>query len=189
MCFYSHPSPFGTGAKTVRHCVGFAACKTEGVANIVTGLGVATKILGAGRFFFCGRGRERCLASAGGDAGPGGSRGRSRSKRLFFKGLPMDPGDRPGTDSDRSGPGIRCPCQMRYSLGPRMDPCSAVIFDMDGVIVDSEPRHERAFREIFAGMGYAETHGIDFPAYYGRSDRALWLDFIRMHRPRSRSRC
>ena len=59
----------------------------------------------------------------------------------------------------------------------------AVIFDMDGVIVDSEPRHERAFREIFAGMGYAETHGIDFPAYYGRSDRALWLDFIRMHRP------
>ncbi len=59
----------------------------------------------------------------------------------------------------------------------------AVIFDMDGVIVDSEPRHERAFREIFAGMGYAETHGIDFPAYYGRSDRALWLDFIRMHQP------
>jgi beta-phosphoglucomutase-like phosphatase (HAD superfamily) len=60
---------------------------------------------------------------------------------------------------------------------------SAVIFDMDGVIIDSEPRHERAFREIFREIGYAETHGIDFPHYYGRSDRALWLDFIARHRP------
>ncbi|MEK7685071.1 MAG: HAD family phosphatase [Verrucomicrobiota bacterium] len=59
----------------------------------------------------------------------------------------------------------------------------AIIFDMDGVIVDSEPRHERAFREIFTEMGYAETHGMDFAAYYGRSDRALWLDFIAKHRP------
>jgi HAD superfamily hydrolase (TIGR01509 family) len=59
----------------------------------------------------------------------------------------------------------------------------AVIFDMDGVIVDSEPLHERAFREVFAEMGYGETHGIDFPAYYGRSDRALWLDFIEKHKP------
>lgn len=59
----------------------------------------------------------------------------------------------------------------------------AVIFDMDGVIVDSEPRHERAFREIFQQMGYGETHGIDFHAYLGRSDRALWVDFIAKHRP------
>jgi HAD superfamily hydrolase (TIGR01509 family) len=60
---------------------------------------------------------------------------------------------------------------------------SAIIFDMDGVIVDSEPRHERAFREVFHEMGYGETHGIDFPAYYGRSDRALWQDFIQKHNP------
>ena len=59
----------------------------------------------------------------------------------------------------------------------------AVIFDMDGVIVDSEPWHERAFREIFHELGYGETHGIDFRAYIGRSDRALWLDFIEKHSP------
>lgn len=64
-----------------------------------------------------------------------------------------------------------------------MDRFSAIIFDMDGVIVDSEPRHEQAFREIFHEMGYGETHGIDFPYYYGRSDKALWLDFIAKHQP------
>lgn len=60
---------------------------------------------------------------------------------------------------------------------------NAIIFDMDGVIVDSEPRHERAFREVFQEMGHGETHGIDFPQYYGRSDRALWIDFIAKHKP------
>ena len=54
---------------------------------------------------------------------------------------------------------------------------------MDGVIVDSEPRHERAFREVFHEIGYGETHGIDFPQYYGRSDHALWVDFIEKHKP------
>ena len=45
-----------------------------------------------------------------------------------------------------------------------MKPFRAVIFDMDGVIVDSEPLHERAFREVFAEIGYVETHGVDFAA-------------------------
>lgn len=62
-------------------------------------------------------------------------------------------------------------------------PFEAIIFDMDGVIVDSEPRHERSFREIFNEMGYGENHGIDFAHYYGRSDRALWVDFIAKHKP------
>jgi len=64
-----------------------------------------------------------------------------------------------------------------------MLPYSAVIFDMDGVIVDSEPQHEQAFREIFAELGYGDRHGIHFPDYYGRSDRAVWLDFIAAHQP------
>jgi HAD superfamily hydrolase (TIGR01509 family) len=59
----------------------------------------------------------------------------------------------------------------------------AIVFDMDGVIVNSEPSHERAFREIFHEMGYGETHGMDFDAYLGRSDRALWVDFIEKHKP------
>jgi HAD superfamily hydrolase (TIGR01509 family) len=59
----------------------------------------------------------------------------------------------------------------------------AIIFDMDGVIVDSEPLHERAFLEVFAEMGYGNTHGIHFADYYGRSDQAVWLDFIARHHP------
>ncbi len=59
----------------------------------------------------------------------------------------------------------------------------AVVFDMDGVIVDSEPLHERAFREVFTQIGLGDTHGIHFPAYSGRSDKVLWDDFIDRHRP------
>ncbi len=64
-----------------------------------------------------------------------------------------------------------------------MKPYQAVIFDMDGVIIDSEPRHERAFREIFDELGYGDSHGVHFPDYYGRSDLALWTDFIARHQP------
>lgn len=64
-----------------------------------------------------------------------------------------------------------------------MRPYQAVIFDMDGVIIDSEPRHERAFREIFDELGYGSSHGVHFPDYYGRSDLALWQDFIARHAP------
>lgn len=59
----------------------------------------------------------------------------------------------------------------------------AIIFDMDGVIVDSEPLHEQAFREIFHEMGYGETHGVHFPDFYGHSDLDLWRDFVARHRP------
>src|SRR5438093_923019 len=34
-----------------------------------------------------------------------------------------------------------------------MKRCKAIIFDMDGVIVDSEPRHERAIREVLRAAG------------------------------------
>ncbi len=60
---------------------------------------------------------------------------------------------------------------------------AAVIFDMDGVIVDSEPYHERAFRDIFGQMGYGESHGMRFADYYGKSDVALWRDFVARHAP------
>lgn len=60
----------------------------------------------------------------------------------------------------------------------------AVIFDMDGVIVDSEPRHQRAFLEVFHQMGLGDRHGIDFPKYFGTSDVTVWNDFIALHRPK-----
>lgn len=59
----------------------------------------------------------------------------------------------------------------------------AVIFDMDGVIVDSEPRHERAYLEVVRRLGYGETHGLRFENYIGRSDKELWIDFIELHKP------
>ena len=59
----------------------------------------------------------------------------------------------------------------------------AVIFDMDGVVVDSEPRHERAFLGVVREIGYGDNHGIRFADYVGRVDRELWLDFIAKHHP------
>ena len=59
----------------------------------------------------------------------------------------------------------------------------AVIFDMDGVIVDSEPRHERAFLEVIQEIGYGDCHGLRFSDYIGRSDREIWTDFLSRHKP------
>ena len=59
---------------------------------------------------------------------------------------------------------------------------SAIIFDMDGVIVDSEPLHQKAFETLFAELGRKHDHGIVFHEYYGRSDGALLRDFIDKHK-------
>ena len=60
---------------------------------------------------------------------------------------------------------------------------NAVIFDMDGVIVDSEPCHERAFLEVLREIGYADCHGLPFADYIGRADREIWVDFLARHKP------
>ena len=59
----------------------------------------------------------------------------------------------------------------------------AIIFDMDGVIIDSEPLHERAYLEIFSEKGYGETHGVNFDDYIGRTDKVLIEDFVAKHQP------
>jgi len=64
-----------------------------------------------------------------------------------------------------------------------MNKPQAVIFDMDGVIVDSESRHEHAFLEVMQEIGYGDRHGIDFSRYVGRSDRELWVDFLDRQQP------
>ena len=64
-----------------------------------------------------------------------------------------------------------------------MTDARAVIFDMDGVIVDSESRHERAFLQVVKELGYGDNHGLDFDNYIGRSDRDLWVDFVARHKP------
>jgi HAD superfamily hydrolase (TIGR01509 family) len=60
----------------------------------------------------------------------------------------------------------------------------AAIFDMDGVIVDSEPRHERAFLDILRQIGVGDGHGMRFSEYIGRADREIWTDFIAQHKPK-----
>ena len=62
-------------------------------------------------------------------------------------------------------------------VNPRLN-LQGIIFDMDGVLVDSEPRHKKAFLEVFSELGYAESHGIDFDHYLGMTDRAVVEDFV-----------
>jgi HAD superfamily hydrolase (TIGR01509 family) len=59
----------------------------------------------------------------------------------------------------------------------------AVIFDMDGVIVDSEPRHERAFLEVVREIGYGDKLDLNFADFIGRSDQDLWVAFTAKHKP------
>lgn len=68
------------------------------------------------------------------------------------------------------------------------DRFAAVIFDMDGVIVDSEPRHVQAFMDVFRELDMEHTHGIDFEAYLGKSDESVWVDFVNMHKPEKTQR-
>ncbi len=60
----------------------------------------------------------------------------------------------------------------------------AIIFDMDGVIVDSEPRHQQAFKAVFKEIGYENSHGMIFEEYLGKSDMRLWEDFVEKHQPK-----
>ncbi|HBZ71606.1 MAG TPA: HAD family hydrolase, partial [Deltaproteobacteria bacterium] len=48
-------------------------------------------------------------------------------------------------------------------------PCELVIFDCDGVLVDSEPIANRLFAEMLAGEGLALTTGETMRRYMGRS--------------------
>jgi HAD superfamily hydrolase (TIGR01509 family) len=59
----------------------------------------------------------------------------------------------------------------------------AIIFDMDGVIVDSEARHERAFLDVVRQIGYGDRLAMRFSDYIGRSDQVLWVDFVARHKP------
>ena len=64
-----------------------------------------------------------------------------------------------------------------------MTPPEAVIFDMDGVIVNSEPHHEKAFLQVVRELGYGDNHGLRFTDYLGRSDQELWIDFVAKNKP------
>ncbi|MBI5388079.1 MAG: HAD family phosphatase [Verrucomicrobia bacterium] len=64
-----------------------------------------------------------------------------------------------------------------------MEHRKAVIFDMDGVIVDSEPHHKQAFYDTIREIGYEGLGGLRFEDYVGRSDYELWVDFVAKNQP------
>ena len=64
----------------------------------------------------------------------------------------------------------------------------AIIFDMDGVIVDSEERHERAFLDVVREIGFGDKLALSFADYIGRSDQVLWVDFVARHSRRKPSK-
>ena len=64
-----------------------------------------------------------------------------------------------------------------------MGPLRAIIFDMDGVIVDSEERHQRAFQKVLREIGYEDKFDIRYADYVGRSDLELWVDFVARYKP------
>ena len=70
-----------------------------------------------------------------------------------------------------------------FNMDQRRD-FKAVIFDMDGVIVDSEPWHERAVLEVIQEIGHGQNHGLRVSDYIGRSDQEVWRDFIARNKPR-----
>ena len=52
-------------------------------------------------------------------------------------------------------------------------PLQAVIFDMDGVLIDSEPIHFEATRSLLAGFGIDYTHEVN-DNFFGRTDRDVF---------------
>ncbi len=53
----------------------------------------------------------------------------------------------------------------------------AVIFDMDGVLVDSEPLHHWSFQRVVEEIGCVD-HGLHLSHYLGKNDDELWRDFL-----------
>jgi len=51
----------------------------------------------------------------------------------------------------------------------------AVIFDMDGVIIDSEPLHYEANKEIFSRLGIP-VQDVPYSNYIGVSNEEMWQD-------------
>ena len=56
----------------------------------------------------------------------------------------------------------------QFELGSK----TAVIFDMDGVVIDSEPLHERASQRVFSAYGIELDNSV-FEPFKGKTDRDI----------------
>lgn len=57
----------------------------------------------------------------------------------------------------------------------------AVIFDFNGVVVDDEPQHMRAFAQVMARRGITLTEGVYFARYLGLDDRGFFRRVMADH--------
>jgi beta-phosphoglucomutase len=58
-------------------------------------------------------------------------------------------------------------------------PLEGVVFDFDGVLVNSEPVHLRAYQELLAGEGLPLSAGEYYSRYVGLDDRAMLEALLR----------
>lgn len=58
-------------------------------------------------------------------------------------------------------------------------PLNAVIFDCDGVLVDTEPLHYQAFQKVLTPLGLAHTYAHYLERYIGFDDRDAFLEAFR----------
>src|SRR5512133_2222227 len=56
---------------------------------------------------------------------------------------------------------------------------SAVIFDFDGIIVDTEPLHYKAFQEVLVPLGYGYSWDEYMRSYIGYDDRDAFREVFR----------
>lgn len=63
------------------------------------------------------------------------------------------------------------------ACAPRLP--DAVIFDFDGVLVDSEPYHYRAFQEVLAPLGLGHSYATYVNRYIGYDDRDAFREIFR----------
>ena len=61
-------------------------------------------------------------------------------------------------------------------------PIKAGIFDMDGVLLDSEPLHHQAVNMILAAEGRAGLTLAEYRPYLGTTDEHTWTDLINRRR-------
>jgi beta-phosphoglucomutase len=68
---------------------------------------------------------------------------------------------------------------MENRLPVPLESIRAVVFDMDGVLLDSEPLHHRAVNQLLAEEGKGQLSKEEYVAYMGTTDDYTWRDLMR----------